>query len=303
MKLVLANNQSQQFVDFYDDLNQRAIDGVEYTSYVSLLFVFMPNSEQRISLENVVSHKQITDYDGVYVNGYMQTYELAAATSLVCEALDVPYANQEFHDAPSLSKLTAYVKMARRGVPFPVTLAGSKYALSKSDTGLHADLYPAVLKRADADRGIDNFKVTSRKHALELLKDYSDDSLWILQKFVPNDGYYVVSCYGGEPKFCIFRTLEERPDRNELKAHMFKPKGGANASLIDIAEAPSTLLKVAMQAISALNRQIGSVDCLYDSSSDRVNVLEVNYNPQMVTIETFKEARVAAFTDYLDRDW
>jgi D-alanine-D-alanine ligase-like ATP-grasp enzyme len=48
-----------------------------------------------------------------------------------------------------------------------------------------------------------------------------------------------------------------------------------------------------------MNRQIGSVDCIYDEASDKTYVLEVNYNPQLVTIETFKEVRVQAFLDNL----
>jgi D-alanine-D-alanine ligase-like ATP-grasp enzyme len=49
-----------------------------------------------------------------------------------------------------------------------------------------------------------------------------------------------------------------------------------------------------------MNRQIASVDCLYDEATGEVFVLEVNYNPQLVTVETFKDVRIKAFLDNLN---
>jgi glutathione synthase/RimK-type ligase-like ATP-grasp enzyme len=161
--------------------------------------------------------------------------------------------------------------------------------------------FPVILKRADADRGIDNFKVKSAEQAAEILGDQEEESLWIIQDFVPNDGFYLVSIYHGEPVFSIFRTLEERPDHNELKAHMYKPKGGLNATLIEIAELPASVRETSVKAAAAMNRQIASVDSIYVPSEDKTYVLEVNYNPQLVTIETFKEKRQEVFLDAISK--
>lgn len=117
----------------------------------------------------------------------------------------------------------------------------------------------------------------------------------MLQSFVPNDGFYLVSLYHNQPAFGIYRTLETRPDGIEQKAHMFKPKGGANASLIDIAELPEAVVTTSLQAAAALRREIASVDSLYVPTTNTAYILEVNYNPQLVTIETFKAVRSEAF--------
>jgi D-alanine-D-alanine ligase-like ATP-grasp enzyme len=53
--------------------------------------------------------------------------------------------------------------------------------------------------------------------------------------------------------------------------------------------------------MDVMNRQIGSVDCLYDPKTERVHVLEVNYNPQLVTIETFRETRIKAFLEGISK--
>lgn len=297
MKLILANNQSQRFVDFYDDLKAQSTEPFDYAGYESLLFHFDTDASQPISVKSLTTGRELREYDGVYLNGYLNTYELAAATATCCHALAVPFVNQELQSAPSLSKLTAYAKLAEAGVRIPRTLVGAKAALVLAKKEAQQLTFPLVLKRADADRGIDNYKVASWAEVQELLGPHEARSLWILQEFVPNDGFYLVSFYDQKPVFSIFRSLEERPDGNEQKAHMFKPKGGANAQLVDLPDAPKIVIETCQRAINALNRQIGSVDCLYDPKTEKVHVLEVNYNPQLVTIETFKDIRTQAFSE------
>jgi glutathione synthase/RimK-type ligase-like ATP-grasp enzyme len=297
MKLVLANNQSDKFVSFYDELEQKQPGLLEYAGYDSLLFMFDSNASPAISVKSVATRKSLHEYDGVYLNGYLNTYELAATTATCCQTLGIPFVNKELTDAPSLSKLSGYAKLADKGVRIPRTIAGAKAALAQATDEIVQLIFPLVLKRADADRGIDNYKVTSPDEINDLLADHKPRSLWILQEYVENDGFYLVSFYDQKPVFGIFRTLEARPDGNEQKAHMFKPKGGANASLLKVQEVPQPVIETCQRAIDAMNRQIGSVDCLYDKKTGLTHVLEVNYNPQLVTIETFKDERVQAFID------
>lgn len=303
MKLILANNQTDTFTSFYQGLQAKSAEPFDYSAYSEMLFLFDTDDEQPLKMVNLATGRQLDEYDGVYINGYLNTYELAATVAISCQALGVPFVNQELQDPPSLSKLTSYAKLAAAGVRLPKTVAGTKAALLRAGEYVGDELFPAILKRADADRGIDNFKVTSREEVAELLAEHDSRSLWILQEFIDNDGFYLVSFYGTKPVFCIFRSLEERPDGNARKAHMFKPKGGGNASLIELSEVPPQIIDECSKAISAMNRQIGSVDCLYNPRDQKTYLLEVNYNPQLVTIETFKDVRVQAFLDNLAQDW
>lgn len=299
MKLILANNQSQKFTDFYQDLAQRAPEPFVYDAYASILFCFDTRSSRPATAWLTSTGQSLEDFDGVYINGYLNTYELAVTTAATLDALDIPYVNSELHDAPSLSKLSSYAKLAANGVSMPKTYAGAKRALMSGLENYVDIKFPAILKRADADRGIDNYKVSSKQQVQELLADHDDRSLWVLQDFIENDGFYLVSIYDSKPAFVIFRSLEERPDHNELKAHMFKPQGGANASLLEVADAPQKLVETSVKAAAVMRREVGSVDSIYDAATDTVYVLEVNYNPQLVTISTFKEARQAAFLQNL----
>lgn len=299
MKLLLANNHSEKFVDFYQDLQTKSSEPFDYSSYSDLLFIFDDQAERSIAVHNLKTGRELGDYDGVYINGYLPTYELAATVAIACDARGIGFANQELAQPPSLSKLSMHGKLTAAGVSQPTTIAGTKNALLLAGDLLNAVQFPAVLKRADADRGIDNFLLQSADELAGILASHEDRSLWVLQQFIDNNGFYLVSFYGGQPKFCIFRSLEERPDGNAQKAHMYKPKGGANAQLVELPEVPRTIIETCQSAVEAMNRQIASVDCIYDAEQDKAYVLEVNYNPQLVTITTLKDVRVEAFLDYL----
>lgn len=301
MKLILANNQSKKFSDFYNELRSQSDVPFDYAGYKSLLFVFDVDAAKPVDVYNTQNGKTLADYDGVYINGYLQTYELAASVAIACDSLGLGYSNKEFSNPPSLSKLSMYARLAAGGVRLPRSLGGTKFAMQQAQSHLESFKYPAVLKRADADRGIDNYKVADFEEALKLLASQDEMSIWILQEYVENEGFYLVSFYDEKPVFSIFRSLQARPDNNQQKAHMYKPKGGANASLVPIDQLPKPILETCQKAVKVMNRQIASVDCLYDPASEKAYVLEVNYNPQLVTIETLKEVRVQAFLENIEK--
>lgn len=295
-KLVLANNQRQEFTDFHASLQQDE-KIYDYAGYRSLLFEFdTDEAAPLLRFINVDAATSSADYSGVYLNGYLSTVELATTTAIVLDALDVPYVNRELGNAPCLSKLSAYAKLARAGVSIPHTFGGAAYALLAGiRSGTIALQLPLILKRADADRGLYNYKFDSYEDIIAKLEQQPERSLWVLQDFIPNDGFYLVSVYHDTPEFAIFRAMGERPDGRKDKAHMFKPKGGENAELIALDDVPTPIVEASMGSVAALNRQIASVDSLYDPKTQKPYVLEVNYNPQLVTISTFKEVRQQAF--------
>lgn len=299
MKLVLANNQTDRFVTFYQDLQSKSSVPFDYEGYDTWLFSFESQARPAVSVINTKNQKALSDYDGLYINGYLDSYELAATMAIAADYLGIPYVNQEMNNPPSLSKLTMYAKLAAAGVSLPKTLAGAAKALKDADRQASGLRFPAILKRADADRGIDNFKVQTFEEALEILSGFDGRTIWILQEYIENKGFYLVSFYDQKPAFSIYRTLEARPDQNARKAHMYKPKGGANAGLIDLESLPKTVIEESERAVKVMNRQIASVDCIYDEHSGQSYILEVNYNPQLVTIETFKEVRIRAFLENL----
>lgn len=295
MKLVLANNQSDQFVQYHTDI-QTTEKIYDYAGYDSLLFYFDSGTAE---FWNTQSGRHVSEYSGVYINGYLQTPDTAFTVASVLDFQSIPYRNSELKNAPSLTKLSASAKLAVNDIVIPKSYAGSPCTLALALTKklLRNITAPYVLKRVDVDRGIDNFLVSSDEELAQKLHDVDPSSMWIVQEFVPNDGYYVVTVNVDEVKFSIFRSLETRPDGKKHKAHMYKPKGGVNATLLGPSDIPNNVKHLAVRACRVLGREIASVDILLHQQTKVPVVLEVNYNPQLVTASVYKVTRQDAFVE------
>lgn len=268
----------------------------EYSGYSSLLFYF---DDATCTFVNMETKKSAADYDGVYLNGYLHTPELAFTAATVLDAHSVPYVNSELGDAPSLTKLSSYAKLSKAGVSLPKTYGATASGLLKAhkDGLLKNVTFPCIVKRADADRGIDNFILHSWDAVKKKLLESDAGSIWLLQEFIPNDGYYVATYYHNELKFGVYRKHMERTDRDESKRHMFKPKGGVNATYLSADDVPAEVAAESMGAIYAMKREIGSVDVVVHRDTRKAYVLEVNYNPQLVTVSVYKDERIAHFVE------
>ena len=301
MKLVLANSQAQNYTDFYARVQADNPDLFDYTLFADLLFSF--GGAKPISVRNIATGRELQDYDGIYIKSYSTSYELAATVAICCEALHIPLMDHELVSPPSLSKLSGYAKLAAAGVSVPETIAGTTSAITRALKPLSADFFPAVLKRASADRGRDNYMVQSKRDITELLEPHNPDSVWLLQRHIANDGFYRITFNAGELAFCIFRKLEPRSDGDPRKAHMYKPNSGSNATLLKSHEVPPEVLAESEKAAKAMDRQMAGVDCLFDAAHKMAYVLEVNNNPQLVSTSTFQDVRIAAFVESLKKDW
>ena len=302
MKLMLANNQSEKFRAFHDELRREAGDFYDYSGYRDLLFLFDTEGERRAQFFNVDTGRWSHEYDGVYINGYLGTPDMAVTVAVVLDSEGVGYANQELKDGLSLSKLSGYAKMAAKGVMIPRTYAGARGAVLRGvEMGVVEMSYPAVLKRADADGGIDNFKVKSADEVRDILVEQDEVSVWVLQDFIPNDGFYLVTFYHDEPKFAIFRSLEKRDDGDGQLEHIFKPKSGENATLMEVDEVDGRIVEESAKAIRAMGRQVASVDSIFVEETGKTYVLEVNYNPSIVNMQVFMDVRKKSLLDALRR--
>lgn len=293
MRLILANNQSAPFVAFHSQLQvNEAL--YEYSSYKSLLFTF---DENGCTFTNLDTGRDASDYQGVYLNGYMRIPELAFSAATVLDYQKVPFVNSELRDAPSLTKLSGYAKLSAAGIRLPRTVAGVADALIRASESnkLEAVTYPCILKRADADRGIDNFILHSWELIQEKLVASEEDSIWLIQEYIPNDGFYVSTYYHDQLDFGIYRRYIERKDGDDTKSHLFKPKGGANATFLEPEDVPQNVAEISHAAARAMKREIASVDVVCNKHTNEPFVLEVNYNPQLVTVSTFRDRRIESF--------
>lgn len=292
MKLVLSSSQSSKFTDFHSQI-QSDEKVYEYSGYKKLLFIISDSGVDFVTLNNGLHAR---DYEAVYLTSYLKNLEPALAAATVLNFLNIRYADKQLQFGVSTTKLTEYTKLAASGVSVPNTYAGYGSTLIHSHANGLIDIkYPAILKRADADRGVDNYKVSSPERAIEILESYDKDYIWVLQQFIPNNGFYRLSYYSGRLSGVVFRSSHERGDGNIEKAHLNKPSGGANAIDVEPSSLPLDLIKEVQLAYRVMRREFAGVDALIDSETGRSYILEVNYNPQLVTLKSSRDIRAEDF--------
>ncbi len=292
MKLLLSINHTPPFTAFHENL-QRTEKVYEYASYKHLLFVFKPGSVDFINMRNGL---HAADYEAAYLTGYLENTELASATATVLDSIGVRYADSQLADALSTSKLTEYARLAAAGIPIPLTYAGRARILAEAvQKGMVELSLPLIIKRADADRGIDNYCVATTHRLLEILEKAAPKTVWIVQEYIPNDGFYRLSFYGKTFASAIFRSVHVRKDGNTEKTHLNKPKGGVNATLQTEEALPAGLITVSRQACQVMKREFAGVDALVHAQTGKPYILEVNYNPQLTTVQAFSMQRADAF--------
>lgn len=294
IKLVLSSSQSSKFTEFHE-LIQAGDRVYDYMGYSSLLFCLKTGSVDFVILNN---NMRASNYSGAYITGYHNYPELAVAAATVLSSHNINYADSQLEHAMSMTKLTEYTRLAANGVPIPATYAGFAPALIRGLKEGRVDIdFPLILKRADADRGIDNLKVASADRLREILSSASKRSVWIIQEFIPNEGFYRLTCYKGKVASVAYRAVFDRQDGNEEKSHLNKPRGGANASLIGAESLPDSLVEACLRGCDVMGREFAGVDALIDSRTGLPYILEVNYNPQLATTTTMVKEKAADFIE------
>lgn len=300
MKLILSDGQSVKFKNYFKALSQEHSFEFDYSGYKEILFSYIED-ETSIKAEAYLfgTGKNLSDYSGVYFKSYELRPDIANSLAQILDKNHIKYIDNEVGRAISSSKLSMYTKLAVANLRIPNTYAGHTKALRKALVdGIIIFKNKKVLKRADADRGIDNYLVNNSEEVLDIL-DSKPPSIWLLQDHVENDGYYRIMIYGQEAKLAIYRKLMPRPDKNKMKSHMYRPKGGENAELVKVGDLDEKLLQLSLKAAETMNRQIAGVDVLISKKNNKAYLMEVNYNPELVNLSTFNKERESALVEYL----
>ena len=121
----------------------------------------------------------------------------------------------------------------------------------------------------------------------------------LVQKFIPNNGFYRVLCFGDEIVQVVHRTTSGH--KNALKRHLNKPYGSSNATLIPVESANAEMISLALKAALTMGRNIAGVDLIQDMNTGIWYIIEVNYNPEMLGGIDAK-AKQQALSKYLTRE-
>lgn len=249
----------------------------ECTQYDKLQFCIDGSGTQVV---NTLTGRDLADYGFVYLKNHHNN-EFAKSIAEYLQFRARPFADQEFLYSLSASKLSEYMRLSCFGLSVPATVCAATPILKKQYRQLADQLgTPFVMKEIHSDKGRKNYLVGSKKDFDSILAaaDPGHD-VYLVQKFIPNDGYYRLYVTGKDVSLAIWRTPVSHKDR--LKTHLNKPAGSANASNISLDEVPGEAEELALRAADCMARQIAGVDMLQDNLTGKWYILEANNDPQI----------------------
>lgn len=267
-------------------------------NYDTLLFNIGPDS---ISVTGAETAKDIAQYALTYFKTHDKNSEMAAALAEYLKYKARPFIDQEIGGYVSASKLSQYMKLASHNLPIPATFCAKTVLLSKKFQEIQDSFgLPFVVKDVFSDRGQNNFMITAEKEFNHILQNAMTTQLFVVQKYIPNDGFLRVYVLGRQVALIIGRR-HTKPNKNALKSHLNKPFGGDNAYLMEPDELPGEVQEICIRAAETMNRQIAGVDIVRDKVTNKWYILEVNNAPQLRS-GTFIPEKLSAITKYFDKE-
>lgn len=233
-----------------------------------------------------------------FKNHHAREFAYAAAEYLHFK--NRPFVDTEFLHYMSSSKLSEYMKLTCYGLSVPTTICAKTDVLRKHFSQLKDTLgLPFVMKEMSSDRGKNNYLVKTKQQFLTILDEASAKQTYLVQKYVPNEGFYRIYVLGKEASLAVWRSTT--PHQDPLKMHLNKPAGSLNAMQVPLDKLPAEAEDMAVQAATCLNRQVCGVDILQDKETKKWYILEANNDPQIRT-GSFVPAKIDAFASFIDKE-
>lgn len=283
---------------FFETVKQHNTMPIDYdcVSYDQLYFCMSGSS---MSVTNMASGKDLASYSFTYFKNH-HNRELSASAAEYLHYKARPFADQEFLQFMSASKLSEYVRLSCFGLSVPPTIAANTPLLLQNYENIVKKLgLPFVLKEIRSDKGKFNYLIKSESDFKEMLKQALPGHIYCAQQYIQNKGYFRMYVTGKEVSLAIWRSSTEH--ENRLKNHLNKPKGSANATNVPLDKVPGEAQDLAIRAASCMNRQICGVDLVQDSKTGIWYVLEANNDPQ-IRSGSFIPAKAEMVAKYFEKE-
>lgn len=280
--LVLTSRIDKPTKDFFKLVVQDVSSEIILERYRSLRFEINDNNEPRISLTDGFD---IANSKVVYFKSHSLFPDYAGAIVKYLQYKHVPFFDRELGEFVSRSKLSEMFILATNGIPVIQSKVYTGCGNVPSYSELKLELGGVfVIKDAEADRERNNYIVSDKKTYNDALKRLKDVKTLIVQRFVENDGFLRVLIMGGN----IIQIIKiakgpQAVNDDPLKLHLNKSHSEIDAIKLSADDYDTNVIAIAHKAALAMERSIVGVDLIQDKISKRWYVLEVNYNPRVVT--------------------
>ncbi|MDB5164968.1 MAG: hypothetical protein JWL89_594 [Candidatus Saccharibacteria bacterium] len=246
-----------------------------------------------------VTGDDLASYSFTYFKNH-HNRELSSSAAEYLRYKGRPFADQEFNEYMSASKLSEYMRLSCYGLSVPVTFCASTPILRNRYKEITERIgLPFVLKEIRSDKGKFNYLITTKKEFDTILDEAPETQVYCAQKYIPNDGFYRMYVMGKEVTLAIWRSAT--PHKDKLKSHLNKPRGSANAVNVLLDEVPGEAQDLALRSASRMNRQVAGVDIVQDKNTGAWYVLEANNDPQLRT-GSFIDAKAEMVAKYFERE-
>lgn len=288
--LLFANSTVRQGKAFPDDLqallqneaNKRGENIQFFTGYARSLSYLISND--RVKIRDHRNHMNLEDYDFVYFRKAGTAMQQMQTCAYYLRDRDVPFWDTELLKANSRNKLSQMMMLEREGLPIPPTLfCRNKTRLLRLITRRYADVFPfpIILKATGGSRGDANYLIHNQQELIDTVKRESSRS-FMAQAYIPNDGDYRFFVAGGRLRGIISRKAPEG-------SHLSNTSVGGTSTLLPHDALGDETRTHAVQAAQVFGRDTAGVDIMFDSTTGKHYILEVNRAPQIERASFEKE--------------
>lgn len=296
-RVLVLGAPASRVAQFFDEVAEMCEERVviEARSFNELLAIA---SGDGVRVIETIGGRDIASYDLVYFKTHRRNYEFAIAAAEYLEHRHVRFIDTELAKHTAYDKLTEMIRLALNHLPIPETFCASSEVLISMSEEIVAQIgEPFVCKEINADRGKQNYLLQTSAELRDVLRQTQPGERYMVQRYVPNDGYLRALVLGPEVALLVGRHAVRTTDSR--KAHLNNPAGGANAYLVESGEEPDEARGLALAAARLMRRQVAGVDLLCDKNNGQWYILEVNAAPQ-IRSGSFPDRKAEAFAKFID---
>ena len=296
-RILILRGPEDRAVAFFDEVTKKLTHNAEFVvrSFNELVYWI---DNDTMSVRETVTNTDLATYDLVYFKSHQRYYEFAIAAAEYLKFRNVPFFDEELSSYISYDKLSDTTRLAINRIPVPAMVCASKETLKKeARTAIEELGTPFVCKEVNADRSRKNYLLQNYDELMDVLNNADTQDIYMLQRFVENNGYIRVLLLSAQIALAIYRHPVDNPDPR--KQHLNTPAAAPNASLLHGTEMKREAADLARRAARVSRRQVAGIDIIQDKQTGQWYILEVNTSPQIFSGSFVQEKR-DAFAKFID---
>lgn len=221
-------------------------------------------------------HKDIRDFDFVWLSSGWRQRDLAYATHLYLESTGTPHAFVE----QGTSKVTDCMAFALHHLPIPDTVFLSPSFIPENLDVIESVCgYPLIIKDIRGAQGKHSRLVHSGAELIEVMRSLPPYKKFLFQRYIPNDYDWGVMVVNGE-------VVSGEKSYAASGQFLNNAAAGAREEFAEVSAIPDNIKKMAVKASEILGLSWSRVDIMIDKDTGKAYILEVNRYPGLTTGST-----------------